>query len=154
MMTIAHVRIGLVSILCLLPLNRDAPLAQQTPRASNVAIDRPVGPVPGPARASSSRLPENPFQHDAVARQAGRKLFLAFNCAGCHGDHAGGGMGPSLRDKSWIYGSEPAQIYDSISEGRAHGMPAWGTMLPPQTIWQLVTYLQSLRSSDEPEPPE
>ena len=35
-------------------------------------------------------------------------------------------MGPSLRDADWIYGSSPANIYSSISEGRAKGMPAWG----------------------------
>ena len=63
-------------------------------------------------------------------------------------------MGPSLRDADWIYGNEPADIYASIYEGRAHGMPAWGALLPPDVVWQLVTYLQSLRTPDEPEPPE
>ena len=40
-----------------------------------------------------------------------------------------------------------------ISQGRAHGMPAWGTLLPPQYIWQLVGYIQSMRTPQEPDPP-
>ena len=81
-------------------------------------------------------------------------MFVAFNCSGCHGGHAGGGMGPSLRDQDWIYGGKPAELYGSIADGRAHGMPAWGTRLPPAVIWQLVSYIDSLRTPDEPEPPQ
>ena len=76
------------------------------------------------------------------------------NCAGCHGGHAGGGMGPSLRDKDWIYGSSAGHIHDSIVEGRAHGMPTWGTKLPDEQIWKLTAYIQSLRTSQEPQPPQ
>jgi hypothetical protein len=32
-------------------------------------------------------------------------------------------------------------------------MPAWGTLVPPNQIWQLVTYIESLRTPDEPQPP-
>jgi cytochrome c oxidase cbb3-type subunit 3 len=63
-------------------------------------------------------------------------------------------MGPSLRDETWIYGNRPMDIFDSISNGRANGMPAWGTMLPQQQIWQIVAYIQSLRTPQEAEPPE
>jgi cytochrome c oxidase cbb3-type subunit 3 len=75
------------------------------------------------------------------------------NCYGCHGGRAGGGMGPSLRDQQWLYGDTPADIFDSISEGRGNGMPAWGTKLPPDVIWKLVTYIQSLRTANEPDAP-
>ena len=112
----------------------------------------PVGPIPGPRQEPP--VVKNPYAGDDAALQSGRKLFVAFNCSGCHGGHAGGGMGPSLRDEDWIYGNKPAEIYDSISQGRAHGMPAWGTLLPPQYIWQLVGYIQSLRSPQEPDPPQ
>src|SRR6185503_14485046 len=95
-------------------------------------IGTPVGPVPGAPIASMAR--NNPYQQDAVALAEGRNLFEAYNCAGCHGDHAGGGMGPSLRDEDWIYGSTDAQVFNSVAEGRAHGMPAWGTKLPEAQI--------------------
>jgi cytochrome c oxidase cbb3-type subunit 3 len=130
----------------------------QTPAAAQRGVEgmphhaEPVGPLPGPQRPRP--VMKNPYADDDGAVQAGRKLFVSFNCSGCHGGHAGGGMGPSLRDEDWIYGSEPADIYDSISEGRAHGMPAWGSLLPPQYIWQLVSYVRSLRTAREAEPPQ
>lgn len=129
-----------------------SPSAAQRDVESALSEPEPVGPIPGPRRAHAAA--ENPYAGDGSALQSGRKLFVAFNCAGCHGGHAGGGMGPSLRDEDWIYGSEAADIFDSIAEGRAHGMPAWGTLLPPQYIWQLVSYIQALRTPQEPEPPQ
>jgi len=115
------------------------------------AINTPVGPVPGPGL--DLKLPVNPYETDPVALTEGRKLFVWYNCAGCHGGHAGGGMGPSLRDVDWIYGNSDAHIFDSIAHGRAHGMPAWGTKLPEEQIWKLAAYVKSLRSEREPEPP-
>lgn len=115
------------------------------------AVYAPVGPVPGPGKQANTAA--NPFAKDAVALQEGRRLFVRFNCSGCHGGHAGGGMGPSLRDVTWIYGNRDAEIFSSIAQGRARGMPAWGTKLPQEQIWQLVAYIQSLRTPDEADPP-
>jgi cytochrome c oxidase cbb3-type subunit 3 len=113
----------------------------------------PIGPVPGPLR-SAKAIVRNPYAHQPEALRTGRQLFVAYNCSGCHGGHAGGGMGPSLRDAAWIYGSKPAEIFNSIASGRANGMPAWGAYLPPESIWQLVTYIEALRTPEEPEPPQ
>jgi cytochrome c oxidase cbb3-type subunit III len=110
-----------------------------------------VGPVPGPGSEPADRA--NPLEDDAMAMQNGRRLFVQFNCSGCHGGRAGGGMGPSLRDADWIYGNSDADIFDSIAAGRAYGMPAWQGLLPDQEIWKLVSYIKSLRTSDEPDPP-
>jgi cytochrome c oxidase cbb3-type subunit 3 len=126
--------------------------ATAPPGALSVPLG-PVGPVPGPARALQ-REAKNPYADDPQARAEGRRMFVAFNCSGCHGGRAGGGMGPSLRDETSIYGSRPADIFDSIAAGRGHGMPAWGTMLPPAQIWQLVSYIQSLRTPQEPDAPQ
>lgn len=110
-----------------------------------------VGPLPGPAQNLSRRA--NPYANNVAAMTDGRKLFVRMNCSGCHGGRAGGGMGPSLRDVDWLYGNTDAQIFDSIAEGRAHGMPSWGTHLPDDQIWKLVAYVKSLRTPDEPNPP-
>jgi cytochrome c oxidase cbb3-type subunit 3 len=112
----------------------------------------PVGPMPGPAHNSAG--PTNPYGQNEVALTEGRRLFVHYNCYGCHGGRAGGGMGPSLRDPSWIYGSSDAQVFDSIAQGRAHGMPAWGSEIPQDQIWQLVAYVKSLGTPMEPDPPE
>ena len=114
-------------------------------------VPTPVGPVPGPAQNPLRK--NNPYANNVSAMTDGRTLFVRMNCSGCHGGRAGGGMGPSLRDVDWIYGSTDAQIFDSIAEGRAHGMPAWGTRLPEDQIWKIVAYVKSLRTPDEPQPP-
>jgi len=62
-------------------------------------------------------------------------------------------MGPSLRDERWIYGSAEANIFSDIAEGRAHGMPSWGTKIPDDQVWKLVAYIKSLRTPNEPDPP-
>jgi cytochrome c oxidase cbb3-type subunit 3 len=110
-----------------------------------------VGPVPGAPEPSP---PENPLEGDREALQKGRRLFMQYNCGGCHGDHGGGGMGPSLRDPDWIYGSDPGRVFGSIAQGRAHGMPSWGTQLPSDQVWQLVAYIRTLGTALEPEPPK
>lgn len=63
-------------------------------------------------------------------------------------------MGPSLRDRSWLYGQSAASVFDSIAEGRAHGMPAWGVKVPEEQIWKLVAYIHSMRTEREPAAPD
>jgi len=110
-----------------------------------------VGPIPGPpSERSESR---NPYTGDRTAIGEGRQLFVRFNCSGCHGGRAGGGMGPSLRDVDWLYGNADAQVFSSVVEGRAHGMPAWHTYLTADQTWKLVAYIKSLRTGDEPQAP-
>lgn len=111
----------------------------------------PVGPIPGPG--GTENLPLNPYTGNSVALHEGRRLFVWYNCAGCHGGHGGGGMGPTLRDPVWKYGSSDAQIFASIAEGRAQGMPAWGTRIPEDQIWKLVAYIKTLRTPQEVDPP-
>jgi cytochrome c oxidase cbb3-type subunit 3 len=118
-----------------------------------------VGPVPGPPgsaemrSASETGEASNPYHDNRTAMTEGRQLFVRFNCSGCHGGRAGGGMGPSLRDVDWLYGRSDAQIFSSIVEGRAHGMPSWQTRLTADQVWKLVTYIKSLRTRDEPQAP-
>ena len=122
------------------------------PTGAPPAIGIPVGPIPGPGK-DLTMMPKNPYENDPVALQEGRRLFVWYNCAGCHGGHGGGGMGPSLRDPSWRFGSSDAHIFASITEGRGQGMPAWGTKIPQEQIWKIVTYIKSMRTPQEPEPP-
>jgi cytochrome c oxidase cbb3-type subunit 3 len=113
-------------------------------------INQPLGPLPGPGDIQPVA---NPLGSDRVVLEEGRKLFVQFNCAGCHGGRAGGGMGPSLRDPIWRYGSSPDRIFNSIAQGRGLGMPAWGARVPEKEIWQITAYVSSLRTPNEPEAP-
>ncbi len=126
---------------------RQSPASESSATVSAIA----VGPIPGALQPTSYRT--DPLATDAVALQDGRRLFDWYNCSGCHGGHAGGGMGPSLRDRVWIYGDRDDQIYDSIAQGRANGMPSWGSKIPEVQIWELVSYIKSLRTPQEPDPP-
>jgi cytochrome c oxidase cbb3-type subunit III len=128
--------------------------AQEPPSGPSRATPIPqrgaVGPVPGVGEPPPR---ENPIGDDPTVLANGRNLFVGMNCAGCHGEHGGGGMGPSLRDAAWIYGGDAGSIFDSIAQGRANGMPAWGTLLPEQLIWNITAYVQALRTDQEPDPP-
>jgi cytochrome c oxidase cbb3-type subunit III len=84
-----------------------------------------------------------PYANNAYAIAEGKRLYTQFNCVGCHAN-GGGGMGPPLMDDKWIYGSEPANIFATIVEGRPNGMPAFGGKLASTQVWQLVAYVRSL----------
>jgi cytochrome c oxidase cbb3-type subunit III len=137
---------------------------------TRIGQDRPAR-APDRSAATSSALPtgagvspgihpqavlgaiSNPYTGDKAAIMAGRQLFTGMNCAGCHSGYAGGGMGPSLRDSLWIYGDGDAQIFSSIAEGRAYGMPAWAGRLQDDQIWRLVAYIRTLGTGNEPVKP-
>ena len=78
---------------------------------------------------------------DAEARAMGERLFLNY-CAQCHGSDAGGSKGfPSLRDADWLYGGEPANIRESILNGRNGIMPPFGAALSPEQIQAVSAYV-------------
>lgn len=96
---------------------------------------------PGPAVIQAGM--RNPYEDNAYAVAEGKQLFDQMNCSGCH-SHGGGGIGPPLTDNEWIYGSEPQNIFQTITEGRPGGMPAFRGKLPNYQIWELVAYVRAL----------
>jgi cytochrome c oxidase cbb3-type subunit 3 len=115
-----------------------------------VACDSKARTAPGDS-ATAEPVAQRAFSGDAAVAAQGRVLFIRNNCYGCHGGLAGGGMGPSLRDTTWLYGGTASAIYSTIHDGRpTRGMPTWGTTLTPDEIRKLVVYIQSLRSTAEP----
>ena len=96
------------------------------------------GDVPIKSGLQAPKMDEN------AAADRGMRYFNMMNCVGCHGGNGGGGIGPALSNSSFIYGDKPEQIFLSIYQGRPHGMPAWGAMLPPSLIWDLVAYVKSI----------
>ncbi|MFN2532577.1 MAG: cytochrome c, partial [Pyrinomonadaceae bacterium] len=85
----------------------------------------------------------NPAEEQAYSVSEGKLLFTQYNCVGCH-FNGGGGIGPPLMDEKWIYGSQPANVYATIVEGRPNGMPSFKDKVTPQQVWQLVSYVRSL----------
>jgi len=114
---------------------QDLSAASNTSQKPTLSQLYPGAPPPQPE--------SSPFQHDAYAMAEGKRLFDSYNCSGCHA-HGGGGMGPALMDDQWIYGSNPANIFETIVEGRPNGMPSFRNKIPDQQVWQLVAYVQSM----------
>ncbi|MFN2570829.1 MAG: cytochrome c [Gemmatimonadales bacterium] len=115
-----------------------------------IIVSVPLGDIAGLKEDVLRGEIHNPFARDPAAINEGETYFHEMNCVSCHGYGARGGMGPSLQDSAWRYGGTPVEIYKSIAEGRPKGMPAWGAMLPPEVIWKLVAYIQSLGGATAP----
>ena len=86
---------------------------------------------------------EHKYEDNAYALSEGKRLFGWYNCNGCHAN-GGGDKGPALMDNVWVYGSDPANIYATIVEGRPNGMPSFGSMVPDDQIWELAAYVRSM----------
>ena len=65
---------------------------------------------------------------DKEAMEMGGRLFLTY-CMQCHGPTGQGIQDkgfPNLTDKDWQWGGEPAQVVETITNGRIGMMPAYG----------------------------
>lgn len=123
------------------------------PSASGPAA-LPEGPYAGIAVSAIEKTATNPHGDDSAAVKRGQALFLAMNCSGCHGEDAKTGIfAPNLTNNYWRYGGSDADVFNSIYEGRARGMPAWGAVLSRDQIWELVAYIRSLGGMTGPRLP-
>jgi cytochrome c oxidase cbb3-type subunit III len=117
-----------------------------------------TAPAPDPNPVSLTTLypgtPNPPPTPEAVRRyernayhiSEGRRLYVWFNCIGCHAN-GGGGMGPALMDDTWIYGGEIQNIAATIVQGRPNGMPSFRDRIPEEQIWQIAAYVRSMGRS-------
>jgi cytochrome c oxidase cbb3-type subunit III len=147
---------SLVLLAILVACSGDTEAAQlpQTPTPSAAAdsarfVAHPEHVQAGfPLRTTPLAL-SDPRGGGAASVELGRKLFVSYNCIDCHGADGSGAMGPSLADGRWHFGGSVGAVYESIAQGRPDGMPAWGSLLPPDQIWKLVSYVKSLESGKD-----
>lgn len=118
------------------------PAPIEATKQSRLTPQQPVTLQDTPVAVSTR--PPRPYEDRARDVSDGKRLFSWYNCNGCHGLAGGGGMGPALMDNEWIYGREPAQVYETIARGRPHGMPSFGGHIPDDQIWKLVAYVRSM----------
>ena len=87
---------------------------------------------------------KNPFEGRPEAVQAG-KLLYDRHCAQCHGaDGKGHGKAPNLHVPP-VQSAAAGTLFWFLKNGNLkEGMPAW-SRLPDQQLWQMVSYLQTLR---------
>jgi mono/diheme cytochrome c family protein len=73
-------------------------------------------------------------------------------CAQCHGPKGEGGIGPALSSTDFQQKNTDQDIFNTIDKGHpATAMIAWGEILTPDQIQQLVAYIRQL-SPTEPAP--
>lgn len=121
-------------------VHRSAPL---TP--PEVRVQRKVAELAMRASAGGDLTDEQLWQMagnpDIVA--AGRETFVT-QCASCHGENLGGGIGFNLADAEWVHGGRPNDIMGTVNEGVLDkGMPAWGPVLGAQRIAEVTAFVLS-----------
>jgi len=109
----------------------------------------------------------NPFGNSPGAIAAGAKLFEA-SCSVCHGDEGQGGLGPSFTNGEFLaqkgYGTD-GEYYAVIAGGSDAkkavgrpgspdgGMEAYGGQIPPDGIWQILSWIRAQQLHEGSEPP-
>jgi len=83
------------------------------------------------------------YEENAYHISQGQRLYIWFNCNGCHAN-GGGDSGPALMDDRWIYGGQIENIVQTIREGRPNGMPSFRGKVPDDQIWQIAAYVRSM----------
>jgi mono/diheme cytochrome c family protein len=84
---------------------------------------------------------DSPDLKDPKAIVAGHELFLAKQCAHCHGPDGKGGINLARREL------DPKGVFQSITDGREKSglrMPAWRGVMNDEEIWKLTAYVLSI----------
>jgi cytochrome c oxidase cbb3-type subunit 3 len=105
------------------------------------SINQPAMALSGHVRPPEHNV--SMYDDNAYAIAEGKRLYRWYNCSGCH-FNGGGGIGPPLMDSEWRYGSDPASLFASITQGRPNGMPSYGGHLPDDQVWKIVAYVRSM----------
>jgi cytochrome c oxidase cbb3-type subunit III len=89
---------------------------------------------------------------DALAK--GKQIYVN-NCAACHREDGGGGIGPNLADEYWLHGGSMQEVYDLIKEGVPDkGMIAWKQMLSPEQMKNVASYILTFQGTTPPQAKE
>ncbi len=124
---------------------------------ANAAINERLASVELTAIADDPEL-------SGYATDAGAAVFQTW-CAQCHGSGAAGvqaGGYPNLLDDAWLWGGTIEDIHTTVAHGirneedpdaRWSQMPAFGEILAPEEVEQVVNYVMSLSPSYEPQDP-
>lgn len=93
-----------------------------------------------PQMAAGGAVGEKPLADTT----AGRELY-ASHCAACHGAEGKGGIGPDLTQPDFKHGRTLEAVAESIRNGRAAGMPAFGNQLSTAETESLAAFVLTLK---------
>jgi cytochrome c oxidase cbb3-type subunit 3 len=88
-----------------------------------------------------------PATNNAAVLETGRQVYGKY-CLPCHRVDGGGLVGPNLTDNYWIHGNTYADSVKIIWDGvPAKGMISWKTVLKPEEIQAVASYIYTLRGA-------
>lgn len=94
------------------------------------------------------------FDESSSALAGGKTIFEG-NCAACHAQDGGGGVGPNLTDEYWIHGGSISDIFSVVKYGVVEkGMVPWEDQLSPEEMQQVSSYIFAMRGSTPVNPKE
>ncbi len=77
------------------------------------------------------------------------KVVYEINCMPCHMEGGRGDVGPNLTDNYWLLAKgTPPTIHKVVFGGsEENGMPAWGEILKPEEIYQVISYVMTFKNT-------
>jgi cytochrome c oxidase cbb3-type subunit 3 len=89
---------------------------------------------------------------DAAAVLGNGKKIYDMQCASCHRNDGGGGIGPNLTDSYWLHGGSVGDIFTSVKYGIPQkGMISWEPLLSPEQMSDVTSYIISMEGSNPPD---
>lgn len=86
---------------------------------------------------------------DAIIAK-GKEIY-SINCAPCHKNDGGGGIGPNLTDEYWLHGGGVKDVYATVKNGVPEkGMVSWSNVLNPEQMRDVSFFILSLKGTNPP----
>ena len=105
---------------------------------------------------AASSIDENTvvFDDTPAALASGKSIYAA-NCAACHAQDGGGGVGPNFTDEYWLHGGSIQDIFKVVKYGVPEkGMIPWQDQLSPEQMQQVASYIKTLVGTTPANPKE
>ena len=101
-----------------------------------------------PIYAKFSAMSPEDMSRDPQVKDIGERLFMN-NCSQCHGSDARGSKGfPNLTDADWLHGGAPANITETLTNGRIGQMPPMAAAVgTADDVKNVANYVLSLSGS-------
>lgn len=94
------------------------------------------------------------FDDSPDALASGKSIYSA-NCAACHAQDGGGGVGPNFTDEYWLHGGSIQDIFKVVKYGVPEkGMIPWQDQLSPEQMQQVASYIKTLVGTTPANPKE
>lgn len=86
--------------------------------------------------------------------KSGAAIF-AKNCAVCHAQDGGGGVGPNLTDQYWLHGGAIKDVFSTVKYGvPAKGMVPWKDQLNAGQMQEVSSFIMTLQGTTPADPKE